>query len=125
MLTAYADNIYIDMHKHYVVPLKKKQFRVSKKNLWDQVHSSTIRKKLDATKPEFKVLISCILVANTTPNQQVQSSTSIRLAMALWMCIKHMKVRLLYTNIEILAALKIVLQIEACSLCCPKNCPVN
>jgi hypothetical protein len=29
MLTAYADSIYIDMHKHYVVPLKKKQFRVS------------------------------------------------------------------------------------------------
>jgi hypothetical protein len=29
MLMTYADNIYIDMHKHYVVPLKKKQFRVS------------------------------------------------------------------------------------------------
>jgi hypothetical protein len=111
---AYADSIYIDMHKHYVVPLKKEQFRVSndkQKNVWDQVHSSTIRKKLDATKPEFKVLISCILIANTTPNQQVQSSTSVRLAMVLWMCIQHMKVRLLYTNIGILAALN--------------NCPAN
>jgi hypothetical protein len=56
---------------------------ISKKMLWDQVHSSTIRKKLDATQPEFKVLISCILAANTTPNQQVQSLTSVRLAMAL------------------------------------------
>jgi hypothetical protein len=74
--------------------------------LSDRVHSSTIRKRLDATKPEFKVLISCILVANTTPNQQVQSSTSVRLAMTLWMCIQHMKVRLLYTNIGILDALK-------------------
>jgi hypothetical protein len=79
---------------------------ISKKMLWDQVHSSTIRKKLDATKPEFKVLISCILVANTTLNQQVQYSTSVRIAMALWMRIQHMKVRLLYTNIGILAALK-------------------
>jgi hypothetical protein len=84
---------------------------ISKKMLCDQVHSSTIRKKLDATKLEFKVLISCILVANTTPNQQVQSSTSVRLAMALWMCIQHVMVRLLYTNREILAALK--------------NCPAN
>jgi hypothetical protein len=64
------------------------------------------KKKLDVTKPKFKVLISCILVANTTPNRQVQSSTSVRLAMALWMCIQHMKVRLLYTNIGILAPLK-------------------
>jgi hypothetical protein len=97
------------MHKHYVIPLKKKQFRVSndqQKMLWDQVHSTTIRKKFDGTKLEFKVLISCILVANTTPNQKVQSSTLVRLAMALWMCIQHMKVRLLYTNIGILAALK-------------------
>jgi hypothetical protein len=84
---------------------------ISKKMLWDQVHSTTIRKKLDVTKPEFKVLISCILVANTTPNQQVQSSTSVSLTMALWMCIQPMKVRLLYTNIGILAALK--------------NCPGN
>jgi hypothetical protein len=84
---------------------------ISKKILWDQVHSAIIRKKLDATKPEFKVQMSRILVANTTPNQQVHSSTSIWLAMALWMCIQHMKVRLLYTNIGILAALK--------------NCPTN
>jgi hypothetical protein len=42
--------------------------------LWDQVQSSTIRKKLDATKPEFKVIISSILVANTTPNQQTSGA---------------------------------------------------
>jgi hypothetical protein len=62
---------------------------------------------LDVTKPEFKVLISCILVTNTIPNQQ----TSVRVAMPLWMCIQHVKVRLLYTNREIFAALK--------------NCPAN
>jgi hypothetical protein len=65
------------------------------------------KKKLDATKPEFKVLISCIIVANTTPNQQ----TSVRLAMPLLMCIQHVKVWLLYTNREILVTLK--------------NCPAN
>jgi hypothetical protein len=57
---------------------------------------------LDAIKSEFKVLISCILVANTTPNQQ----TTVRLAMPLWMCIQHVKVRLLYTNRETLVVLK-------------------
>jgi hypothetical protein len=61
----------------------------------NQVQSLTIRKKMDATKLEFKVIISCILVSNTTPNQQ----TSVRLAMPLWMCIQHLKVSY-YTQIE-------------------------